>query len=213
MHQSMPAHLGTLGAGHERLADIADGEGRRRLDVIPVLLGEGVDAAKQKGEEDSRRTESATRVPTRARPGPRRITPAPPRPPARPAQPRTSSSCRPSFPWKDLRWKRNRLVDIQHQRNARRAPRAHDRPPSRAGSHGERHTATPRSTPGDATSTPRTLVLAHSHGSSAGSSQRRPAEIRKRASAAFERRLVPPAEAAPRRARGGKAYRFPPTGD
>ena len=41
------AYLGTLGPGHQSLADVPHAEHRRGLDVIPVLLGEGVDAARQ----------------------------------------------------------------------------------------------------------------------------------------------------------------------
>lgn len=40
------AYLGTLCPGHEGLADVAAGEQKRRLDVIPLLLGERIDAAK-----------------------------------------------------------------------------------------------------------------------------------------------------------------------
>lgn len=37
--------LGTLCPGDEGLANVAGSEQSRRLDVVPVLLGEGIDAA------------------------------------------------------------------------------------------------------------------------------------------------------------------------
>ena len=39
---------GTLCPGHESLPDVAHTEHRRGLDVIPILLREGVDAVRQK---------------------------------------------------------------------------------------------------------------------------------------------------------------------
>jgi hypothetical protein len=35
-------HLGASGTGHQGLAHVADIEGRGRLDVVPVLAGEGI---------------------------------------------------------------------------------------------------------------------------------------------------------------------------
>jgi hypothetical protein len=42
----MIANLGTLCPGDESLPDVANGEHGGGLDVIPVLLGEGIDAAR-----------------------------------------------------------------------------------------------------------------------------------------------------------------------
>ena len=45
-HAGRASCLDASGAGHERLANVAVGEHRGRLDVIPVLLGEGINAAR-----------------------------------------------------------------------------------------------------------------------------------------------------------------------
>jgi hypothetical protein len=42
---SEQTNLGTLGPGDEGHADVAGVEQRRRLDRVPVLLGEGINAA------------------------------------------------------------------------------------------------------------------------------------------------------------------------
>jgi hypothetical protein len=74
-------YLGTLCPGDECLADVPHAEDRRRLDVVPILLGEGVDAARQRGEQTSDRGKEGRRVGARK-------------------SKLTSSSCHPSSPWR-----------------------------------------------------------------------------------------------------------------
>jgi hypothetical protein len=51
-------NLGPLGPGDEGLADVADGEHGRRLDVVPILLGKGIDAAPTRREKKRRSPKS-----------------------------------------------------------------------------------------------------------------------------------------------------------
>ena len=56
----LQTYLCSLCSGDQSLADILDGEGGGCLDVIPVLLGEGVRTAEKRTEEEEDRVSSAS---------------------------------------------------------------------------------------------------------------------------------------------------------